>query len=383
MQKMKFIIRVLYKTSNHCNSFLILSICTLCFYCTKPLIATSDSQRICEVGDKLSIMSWNLGYAGLGAEEDFFADGGKNIRSHSQYNIAKNGMGICHTVRENQTDLYLFQEIAKPSYINYNFNLLKSINQELNSYTLNYLRQSYTVTIPWPLRIEVGNLIASKCIPFEISIHKLPGNKTGLFCQKFNLIFAKFRIANSNKLWVIGNVHKSAFDSNATIRKLQVKEIVQQGIVEYTKGNCVVIGGDWNLVPVKTTFPHTTAKKYLFWIFSFPKEYIPAGWHFYVDEKSPSVRTLQKSYVKNENYTTIIDGFLCSPNVKVAQVRTINQNFIYSAHNPVIINVEVNETLQSESQSTFDNRSSVQNRTEQEKPIFFTKVKTDPVQNDR
>ena len=48
-------------------------------------------------GDEVSILSWNVGYAGLGEESDFFMDGGKQTRAPSKAIVEKNMDGIVAT----------------------------------------------------------------------------------------------------------------------------------------------------------------------------------------------------------------------------------------------------------------------------------------------
>lgn len=50
-------------------------------------------------GDEVSILSWNIGYAGLGEESDFFMDGGKQTRAPSKAIVEKNMDGIVETVQ--------------------------------------------------------------------------------------------------------------------------------------------------------------------------------------------------------------------------------------------------------------------------------------------
>ena len=46
-------------------------------------------------GDSVSILTWNVGYAGLGEESDFFMDGGKQVRAPSKAIVEKNMDGRC------------------------------------------------------------------------------------------------------------------------------------------------------------------------------------------------------------------------------------------------------------------------------------------------
>lgn len=71
-------------------------------------------------GDDVSILTWNVGYAGLGEESDFFMDGGKQVRAPSKAVVEKNMDGIVSTVEELDADFTFLQEIeADPSTRSY------------------------------------------------------------------------------------------------------------------------------------------------------------------------------------------------------------------------------------------------------------------------
>ncbi len=93
--------------------------------------------------------------------------------------------------------------------------------------------------------------------------------------------------------------------------------------------------GALNLVLEDSEFPHTTDKKYLFWVHDFPREVLPEGWRIVADPSTPTVRTDQQPYVAGDNFVTIIDGFIVSPNVNVLGVKTTDMGFEASDHQPV------------------------------------------------
>lgn len=62
-------------------------------------------------GDDVSILTWNVGYAGLGEESDFFMDGGKQVRAPSKAVVEKNMDGIVSTVEALDADFTFLQEI--------------------------------------------------------------------------------------------------------------------------------------------------------------------------------------------------------------------------------------------------------------------------------
>ena len=71
-------------------------------------------------GDSVSILTWNVGYAGLGEESDFFMDGGKQVRAPSKAVVEKNMDGIVSTVKDLNADFTFLQEIeADPSTRSY------------------------------------------------------------------------------------------------------------------------------------------------------------------------------------------------------------------------------------------------------------------------
>lgn len=162
-----------------------------------------------------------------------------------------------------------------------------------------------------------------------------PGYIAGIVRKIYAVQLVRMTIEGTSKQWVLLNVHLSAFDEGAEIRKRQFIEVINIALNEYEQGNHVVLGGDWNMLLANSEFPHTTDEKLLFWVFDIPHEAIPDGWRLVADETTPSVRTDHKPYVAGENYTAIIDGFLVSPNVAVESVETIDLGFTFTDHQPV------------------------------------------------
>jgi hypothetical protein len=172
-----------------------------------------------------------------------------------------------------------------------------------------------------------GNTIFSRFLPEKFERYSLPLEKKGLSStldQKYNFILARYKIKGSEKEWIFVDLHFSAFDKAGETRIQQFRYIETTIFKEYLKGNYVVVGGDWNMRLASTEFPHNTDKKYLFWVEDLPtnirNELANDGWYFAIDEDVPSVRTDERPYDGN-NYTTIIDGFLCSPNVEMVEIK--------------------------------------------------------------
>ena len=110
---------------------------------------------------------------------------------------------------------------------------------------------------------------------------------------------------------------------------------------EYEKGNYIIVGGDFNQL-----FPGTEReyplKETSDWMPT-NLESMPAGWHYAYDDSIPTCRLLNQPYDPSSKLTQyyVIDGFLVSPNVKVVSVKTLDEGFVYSDHNPVLLEVSL------------------------------------------
>ena len=76
-----------------------------------------------QVNNQFSIVTWNIGYAGLGNEEDFFMDGGTKAKPDNKAIVNNYLNNIIDTVTDLNADIYMIQEIDLDSDRSYNMNL--------------------------------------------------------------------------------------------------------------------------------------------------------------------------------------------------------------------------------------------------------------------
>ena len=116
-------------------------------------------------GDEVSILSWNIGYAGLGEESDFFMDGGKQTRAPSKAIVEKNMDGIVETVQNMAADFTFLQEIdAGPSTHAYGIEeagRLRTETQLDSAHALNYKCAFVPYPIPPIGRVNTGLMTLS------------------------------------------------------------------------------------------------------------------------------------------------------------------------------------------------------------------------------
>jgi endonuclease/exonuclease/phosphatase family metal-dependent hydrolase len=292
-----------------------------------------------KAGDELSVLSWNLGYGGLGADSDFIADGGKSFFPPSPQAVSRNIAGIIDTVKSIDADVYVFPEMAKPSPLNYWHDLLGAMRRIMTGTTRVFSADILTRWQPWPLRFEHGLAMYSRKYVGTVNVEPLtpePDKIAGYISRAYSVRILRVQVEGKSD-WVILGVHLSAFDKNAEIRRKQLSEVMRYATVLHEQGSPVIVAGDFNLVLTPTRFPSTTAAKDLEWVHDFPAEALPAGWRIGADARVPSVRTNERAYVAGENYTTVIDGFIVSPDVEIEGVETRDLGFKFSDHQPVLL----------------------------------------------
>ena len=296
-------------------------------------------QKSTPLKNDITIVSWNIGYAGLGEESDFVMDGGENLLPPSKEIVEKNLAGISDILSKTPADIFLIQEISKPDMLNLGVDVLGGVRQALKDYSSWFSYDFRTISVPEKWSLKHGKAIFTTGKPIDVEIERLPNEPTRLGKVVQRQYHVQIAIYDEQQKWAFMNIHLSAFDDGST-RDAQLQALMELAKNYYNNGYHVVVGGDWNMQLVETNFPNNTKMEDLFWLKKLPKDKLLKDWQLVYDPKVPTVRTNYKPYVKGENYTTIIDGFLLSPNIDLLSVKTINTNFKFTDHQPVKIIVK-------------------------------------------
>ena len=72
-----------------------------------------NEQTEFSMDDSYTLMTWNIGFAGLDAETDFFMDGGKDVLPVNKARVDQNIDGIRETINKISPDFAFFQEVDK------------------------------------------------------------------------------------------------------------------------------------------------------------------------------------------------------------------------------------------------------------------------------
>ena len=152
----------------------------------------------------------------------------------------------------------------------------------------------------------------------------------------FSVIYSN--IENSDKKLVLINAHLDAYDKDNKGKIAQTKQLIEFMEQEYAKGNYVLVGADFNQELRNLTKEEIEKTPAELWRAElFDKTLLKDKFKLYYDNSRPSARLNNKPYEKGSNgtYEFLIDGFIASDNIEVSQVKTLDQDYRYSDHNPV------------------------------------------------
>jgi hypothetical protein len=111
---------------------------------------------------------------------------------------------------------------------------------------------------------------------------------------------------------------------------------------EYSLGNYVIVGGDWNQNPLPFN-QDSIQDGNLTHVISpgIPADFLPEGFTWAFDPKNATNRDVDIPYTKGKTQTTIIDFFVLSPNITLLNINTMQTGFEFADHEPVGMTMEL------------------------------------------
>lgn len=304
--------------------------------------STTDTTK------SFSLLNWNIGYCGLGAEMDFFYDGGNKVKTPANL-VNKYSKGITDFLRSNDTiDFILLQEVdksaARSSFLNELELIEASLPDFISEFAINY--KSFFVPVPIfnPMgKVTSGIVSLSKNIPIISVRHNYHSSypwPKKLFMLDRCFLVNKYQLPNGKDLVII-NTHNSAFDAGGKLREIEMLQIRDYMLEEFSHGNYVIAGGDWNQNPPGFK-PENFGEKYIgHKIISMNETLFPKQWEFAFGSVYPTNRNLDIAWDIQKTKTTIIDFFIVSPNIIIESIQTVNLNFDFSDHEPIILKFRI------------------------------------------
>lgn len=310
-------------------------------------VSAPEGLAAVDPGEELQVLSWNIGYGGLGAGSDFFMDGGKDVRSADKEQVLAYLDGIKASIQTLNPDVVMLQEVDVDSGRTYRIDQSAYLALDASVHAKNYA----CAFVPYPLpplgRIYSGVFTTTQGLAIDAA------DRISLPCPfqwpvrtaniKRCLLASYLPIEDSDKQLVMVNLHLEAYDSGeGKIAQTKMLKDFIEG--EYAKGNYVIAGGDFNQIfpGGLEAFPNTHQE---FWTPGLLEaDMLSDGWHFACDLSVPSCRLLNQPYDPADTENTqyyVIDGFILSPNVELLTVEGVDLDFANSDHNPVLISVNL------------------------------------------
>ncbi len=312
-----------------------------------PLMSTPlrGQAAVQDAPAELELLSWNIGYAGLDREADFFMDGGRGVHPPSRQRVEENLAAIIEVIRGQGADLVLLQEVDRSARRTFDIDQVEALAAILPGYQCTWA-PNFMTWVPVPLtrplgRVRSGLFSASRHKVLSAARIQLPGQHPWPV-RVFHLkrCLHELRLpAPGGREWVIINLHLSAFDRGGKLRREQLRELTERMAEHAAAGRYVIAGGDFNQAP--PGLPDFGPSGEPEWFQRLPEGWLPEGFRLAFDTSVPSLRATDAPYRPGETFVTVVDGFVVGPGVEVQEVKTLPLDFANSDHHPVLLRVRL------------------------------------------
>ncbi|WP_312372584.1 endonuclease/exonuclease/phosphatase family protein [Lachnoclostridium sp.] len=303
-----------------------------------------------------SILTYNIGFGAYSSDYSFFMDGGKYSRAYNKQAAIDNINGSIKVVKSKDTDFIFLQEVdlkATRSYgVNENEMILDAFDDISSAFAVNYDSPYLIYPILKPHGKTKSGMSTISKFPIIDSVRRsLPIDTSVYKLIDLDRCYTKSRIMVENgKYLCLYNVHLSAYTKAESIVNNQIKMLSEDIKSDLEAGNYIICGGDFNqdLLGDSPSIFHTPVMEEN-WAKPFPSSLLPSGIMVAYDILSeelrgmlaPSCRNADAPYNKETSFVTMVDGFLISDNVELNSIETIDNGFLYSDHNPVMMKFQL------------------------------------------
>lgn len=291
-------------------------------------------------------ITYNIGFGAYTPDFTFFMDGGTQSWAASKESVIQCIDGDITLLQQHRPDIALVQEVDFDSTRSYHVDEATQIRDAFDGYSSTLAVNYHSSFLFYPFLQPHGASYAGLLTLSNAQIHSstrrsLPISDSLSKFIDLDRCYSVNRIKTDNaKELVVFNAHLSAYGTNGDLQTQQLQKLFGDMRQEYEKGNYIICAGDFNhdfLGNSKEIFNDEVPEEYS-WAAAFPDELIPAHFEKLTDYDSgvtvPSCRNCDKPYGP-DCFTLIVDGFIVSDNVESTYMDVIDNQFLYSDHNPV------------------------------------------------
>ena len=310
--------------------------------------AAVGASRALRVGDSLRLISWNIGYGALGDNADFFMDGGTGVKTADADRVRGNMGAILDTVVRLEPDVIFFQEIDLDSTRSSHINELAEARRALPGYDSAFANNFKVAFLPYPVppigKVDSGVATFSAFPMADAERVQLPipfAWPIRMANLKRCVLITRVPVEGSDRELVLMDLHLEAYD-NGEGKAAQTAALAELLNAEAARGNYVIAGGDFNQIFSSADGSAYPAQPGKWTAGEIDVTRIDGDWQFLMDSAVPSCRSLDQPYIgadRDSFQYYLIDGFICSGNLRVEALETQDLGFVASDHNPVLLSV--------------------------------------------
>lgn len=300
------------------------------------------------VGETYTALTWNLGFGAYNRDFSFFMDGGAESRARSIQHVYDNLVHCVDLASAQAPDFALFQEVDRRADRSWKVDEAEVIRDTLGDYQSYYAQNYNSPYIVIPVKSPHGSAKSGMLtfsdkdifsarrvsLPVETDWHKL---------LDMDRCYSVCHIpTDDGRELCLYNLHLSAYTSDGAVVTRQLQMLLEDMRAEFEAGNYAIAAGDFNkdlLVDSGAVFG-VSGEQYT-WARPIDLSLFPEGLALVdsLDQENPvpTCRNCDTSYIPGQTFVATVDGFIVSDNVEVVDCRVIDDDFLCSDHNPVVL----------------------------------------------
>lgn len=312
-----------------------------------------------ENGPALTVATANLGFGAYNQAFDFFMDGGTGSVAASEQVVRDDIEGSAEALAALDPAFLLLQEVDVDGTRSHHVNELAMLRDRFPAYASQFAQNYDSAFLAWPLYAPHGANRAGLATFSRYTVtdglrRSLPISEGFSKFLDLDRCYAISRIPCSNgKELVLFNVHLSAYGADESIMAAQRSMLYEDMVRERAAGNYVIAGGDYNhdMIGVSGEVYGNQVEAVESWAKPYDFAGVPEGFTVgckaKLDEEglaafddAATCRDAGRPY-DGTNDRWIMDAFIYSDNVECLDYATLNLDFAYSDHNPVVMKFQL------------------------------------------
>ncbi len=301
--------------------------------------ATDDAP----LNEKLTLVTYNIGFGAYSADYSFFMDGGEHSRALSEQAVLDNTAGALGLAKGESPELLLFQEVDVDGTRSYHVDQARLLAEGFSAFDRVFAQNYDSPYFIYPFNSPIGanrsglvtfsaydiESATRRSLPIEDSLYKL---------LDLDRAYSKSLISvEDGRTLALYNVHLSAYTSDGTISDEQLRMLAEDMETEYAKGSYIIAAGDFNkdLLGDSGEYFERDEGEYN-WAKPLETSLLPKFISVHSGENAPTCRNADAPYrADGTDFVLSVDGVLVSDNIEVVLCETVSSDFAYSDHDPV------------------------------------------------